>query len=312
MARWILKAAGARAISLLPASQRWHYLVQKRLTRSLRVDRDDFDLRLRRCRNHLEDYLGHSPVPKPDFNALELGTGWFPFTPIGLFLCGAANVTTVDKQPFLRRMDVEHALDRLIQSSDEGDLQAHLPQLQDERIERIRRVRAASGSMTVEALLGELSIEVRVGDVRRLPLAPSSADLICSDGTLQAIPEPQLKEILLTFGSLAKDSAVMSHDMAFKDAFAVFDQSIGPLNYLKFSDGVWRAMGEPLNRLRASDYRSLHERTGWQIVREEGVELAPHDALEDVRLARRFRHYAPDDLRVIRSRMVSVPIETEG
>ena len=30
----------------------------------------------------------HSPAP--GFTAYELGTGWFPIIPIGLYLCGAA------------------------------------------------------------------------------------------------------------------------------------------------------------------------------------------------------------------------------
>src|SRR5688500_16514729 len=142
MAKWVLKAVGGRAISLLPASERWHYLVQRRLTRSLRVDFDDFALRLRRCRQHLEDYFTDSPSPAPAFTALELGTGWFPFTPIGLFLCGAEGVTTVDKQPFLRRAYVEHTLDRLIKSADDGELRSHLPHMKDDRLELLRAARA--------------------------------------------------------------------------------------------------------------------------------------------------------------------------
>jgi hypothetical protein len=312
MARWLLKAGGARVLTLLPASERWHYLAQSRLTRSLRVDPDDFALRLRRCRQHIEDYFSNGPSPTPAFTALELGTGWFPFTPIGLFLCGAERVVTVDKQPFLRRVYVEQALDHLIQSGDQGELKSHLPQMNDERLDLIRRARAASAGTTMEGLLGELRIEVMVGDIRQLELRPASIDLICSDGTLQAIPELQLRDILITFKRLARDAAVMTHDVAFKDAFAVFDHSIGPLNYLRFSDRVWRALGEPLNRLRVSDLRRLHDRTGWRIVREEDVELASPEALEDVRLARRFRHYAPADLRVIRTRMISVPDGTDG
>jgi len=314
MARWILKAAGARAISALPAGRRVrvHYLAQRRLTRSLRVDADDFWLRLGRCRKHLEDYFTRSPSPARDFTALELGTGWFPFTPIGLFLCGARAVRTVDKEPFLRRTHVEHAVDRLLQCGRAGQLKAHLPLLDEERLERLRHVRARSAELSVEALLRELGIEVGVGDVREVDLTPAAIDLICSDGTLQAIPEPQLADILVTFREVGSDSAVMSHEVAMKDAFAVFDHSIGPLNYLKFSDGMWRALGQPLNRLRASDYRRLHEQAGWRIVGEEGVELAREEALEEIRLAKRFHRYESEDLRVIRSRVVSVPLKGGG
>lgn len=309
MARWILKAAGARALSALPGSRRWHYLAQRRVTRSLRVDADDFALRLGRCRKHLEDYLARAPSQANDFTVLELGTGWFPFTPIGLFLCGAGTVVTVDKEPFLRRLHVEHALDRLMEAGRAGQLKIHLPQFDGARFERLQRVRARSLEMSVGAMLGALGIEVRVGDVREAELASGTVDLICSDGTLQAIPEQQLADILVKFRQFAKDSAVMSHEVAMKDAFAVFDRSIGPLNYLKFSDGTWRVLGQPLNRLRASDFRRLHERAGWRVIGEEDVELARAETLAGLRLAPRFQRYESEDLRVIRSRIVSVPDE---
>src|SRR5438045_242194 len=101
MPHWLIKSAIHRAISLLPASHWWNELLQTYGTHSLQLGPERFELRLEYCRRHLE-HLFEVQSPRPTgFAVLELGTGWYPIVPIGLYLCGASEVWTYDIAPLL-------------------------------------------------------------------------------------------------------------------------------------------------------------------------------------------------------------------
>src|SRR4051812_34577729 len=103
MPHWLIKSALHRAISLLPASHWWNDLFQTHVTRSMGLGAGRFELRLEHCRQHLENFFSQSPErQRGSFSVLELGTGWYPIVPVGLFLCGAADIWTFDIAPLLR------------------------------------------------------------------------------------------------------------------------------------------------------------------------------------------------------------------
>jgi hypothetical protein len=105
---------------------------------------------------------------------------------------------------------------------------------------------------------------------------------------------------------LRPDGAVSSR-IDLSDHFSHFDHSLSPYNYLRYSDRTWRLVNSELlhqNRLRRSDYVSAFERAGLAVVAERP--WRPKAALPDD-LDPRFRGYAPDDLAVVRLRIVAVP-----
>src|SRR5215470_12286918 len=102
MPHWLIKAAVQRAISWLPASQTWNSLFQTHVTRSLELTPERFEARLDYCRIHVENYTEARPNSPAGFSVLEVGTGWYPVVPIGLFLCGAGPIQTFDIDPLLR------------------------------------------------------------------------------------------------------------------------------------------------------------------------------------------------------------------
>ena len=61
-----------------------------------------------------------------------------------------------------------------------------------------------------------------------------------------------------------------------------------------------------MNRWRLSDYRSLHDLTGWRVVDEASVRGRPAN-LHKVPLASRFAGYDEADLLVLKTTMTSVP-----
>src|SRR5437879_9381556 len=102
MPHWLIKAALHRAISWLPASHHWNALFQQYVSRSLDLSRPRFEHRLDCCRLHLDHFLEVRPNCVRDFKVAEVGTGWFPVVPVGLFLCGAGEIWTFDIASLVR------------------------------------------------------------------------------------------------------------------------------------------------------------------------------------------------------------------
>src|SRR2546426_1180464 len=112
MPHWLIKSAIHRAISLLPRPQRWNEWFQEHVTRSLQLGEGEFEWKLKMCRRYVEDFSQLRPQAASDFTALELGTGWYPIVPVGLYLCGASEVWTFDIDPLLRRDRLKVLLNR--------------------------------------------------------------------------------------------------------------------------------------------------------------------------------------------------------
>ena len=53
-----------------------------------------FEDRLNHCREHYKNFRKHNSTQ--NFSHLEIGTGWYPVVPTGMFLYGAGSITTVD------------------------------------------------------------------------------------------------------------------------------------------------------------------------------------------------------------------------
>src|SRR3712207_9454831 len=99
---WLLKAAPQGAIASAPLGDRLDRAARVHVTRSLTLGQSAFATKLRQCRHHVSRARairggGRTFSPR----VLELGTGWYPIVPIGLWLCGASRVTTLDKNPLL-------------------------------------------------------------------------------------------------------------------------------------------------------------------------------------------------------------------
>src|SRR5579871_1097540 len=100
MGKWMAKAMMQGIISLLPGSTLINYNVQRYITRSLRVARETPASRLRLCVEHLNRYISvQGKLPR---NVLELGTGWFPTVPLGLYLSGVELIYSIDIQPLIQ------------------------------------------------------------------------------------------------------------------------------------------------------------------------------------------------------------------
>jgi hypothetical protein len=310
---WLLKAAVQSGLSVLPNNHVWNYLLQRHVTRTLDLRPEWFDLKLRQSRRHIEWYLAARPDRSSPRFVFELGTGWYPVLPLALYVCGAKRIWTVDKMPWLRADAVSATISLFVSYADSGRLLHILPWARQDRVTELRRILEGAQLRPASRILNRLGICPSAGDARQTGLRTASVDFLVSIGVLEYIPEDVLGGIFAEFGRIASRDAVMSHYIGMGDDYAIFDRSITPYNFLKYSRSMWRLFTSPLhyqNRLRLSDYRRVHRAAGFSIVWEDLLTGSPAD-LDRVRLADEFRRYPREELLVVKAWLVSVPAVPE-
>jgi hypothetical protein len=301
---WKTKALIQGTLSRMPKAKFWNQAIQRRITRSLILDQEKFQAKLGFGREHVRN-LTRSRGAVAGFTVLELGTGRFPIVPLYMFLCGAERVISLDITQLLRNHTVRDTL-RMYQ------VQLSLGHLREARPERREKfLEIVSGQETRLGIdtLRQFNIEAIVGDARQTALPGRSFDLLVSNTTLEHIPRQILVEIFKHYRDLARRDAVMSHFIDMRDHYAEWDHSITVYNFMRYSERDWRWFNNSLlyqNRLRISDYRSIHAEAAWEIV-SETADPGSRREFDSVPLAGEFRAYAERDLLVPTCWMVSHP-----
>jgi Methyltransferase domain len=311
MASWLLKAFAQRSIAALPNPHFWNELLQERVMHSLELTDERFDRSLTNCRNHLEQFRRYSATGRGSFSAFELGTGWFPVVPIGLFLSGAREVWTWDIAPLLKFNRLKLTMGRFLEFDQGQRLQAYLPVVPESAamLRELMMLFESPERLEPVQLLERIGIHYRVGNASRSGLAPETVDLIISDVVLEHLSLDVLYDIFREFRRIAAPNAVMSHSIGLGDQYASFDSSITQFNFLRFSDWLWRLLNNPiipLNRLRISDYRRAIRDSRFQIVHESNIRGDPTE-LARTPVAARFRDYDVDDLLVLYTELTAIP-----
>jgi len=304
---WILKALIQRILSLTPYQHFCNRFLQQHATRSLRLDQRVMETKLAQCKKHLDNYLANGGMGGRRFAALELGAGWHPIVPVGLSLCGASPMWTVDRQALLRREAVREVLAWFCELQEQGTLSGLLPGAEVKRLSNLRRVLSHADTQTPKQLLEAAGVTFLVCDASNTGLPSASIDLFVSNNTLEHIRGENLAGILAEFRRLGRPQAMMSHLIDMRDHYADFDPSITVYNFLKFSSRWWFLFNNPLhfqNRLRVSDYHRIHERAGWAIQGEESVE-GPLSDFRKIQPTKDFKDYSERDLLIVESWLVS-------
>lgn len=299
----MIKAAIQGGLSKLPNPQRWNHLFQKYVTRSLDLKDDYFLTKWQQCETHIANYGAHAREESPSFIGLEIGTGWFPVSPIGMVLNGAAKFYTIDMQDLLKHECVVKTLERYHNHIQAGSVRVR----RKDALDVIERLLARKDSLDGRELLAELGIECIIKDVRDSGLADDSIDLICSNNTLEHIPRNVIEEIFREFSRISSFGGIMSHHIDLSDHYVSFDPNINVYNFLRFSDREWRKFNNDLqyvNRLRVSDYREIHEECGWELEYENSISESIEE-LRKIPVHPQFGKYSEGDLAVYITWMVS-------
>jgi hypothetical protein len=305
LAKWILKAAVQKTISLLPNGHKINYLFQKHVTK-MRLDDALMDQALRHCADHIR-HVHEDEKTLSGLVTLELGTGWYPVVPIGLFLCGAERVVTIDLTPLLRADNLIVTLKKFCEYAERGKLTSGLPGIDAARLRALISLTARAEQMTVDQMLANLHVEYIVDDARQLKLPDESVSLIHSNDVFEHIYPSVLVEILTEFKRVGKKGGLMSHFVDMSDHFFHFDKSISIYNFLRYSEKQWKLIDNsvaPQSRLRVNEYRALYRDAAIPISREE---LRPGDPqeLQNIPLATRFRDMPPSAAAVTHAYLIS-------
>jgi len=265
---WRAKAIIQKTLAMLPdcLSYRLYSLMQKRFGALKRV-KPEIRVLMARDLVQLIELQGVSAEGKTFF---ELGTGWFCGTPLGLWLCGAKEVVTVDLNPYLQEGLVLQEVTYLVNHSDQisalfgkhGELSIFR-----ERLNELRRKRPQKLAEVLS--LASIQYWSRF-DARRTTLPARSVDCYFSHYVLQHIPQDSLREILSEARRILNPNGLMVHYIDAGDQFSRADNAITEINFLQFDEATWRRYAGNRyayhNRLRASDYLDLIHQAGFTVL----------------------------------------------
>ncbi len=305
MAKWILKAVIQKGISYLPAKNKINYFFQKYVTKGVRLTDAHFEGKLGQARNHVQ-YFRKYHTRHEGFTALELGTGWYPVVPVGLYLCGAGKVATVDLSDLMRYENILTAIRKFKEYQEAGKLQEWLPHALPDRTQQLFALLSDAPAERTE-LLAKLGTQYHVADARKLGLTDQWADLIVSNNVLEHIYPEILKEILQEFKRISKSDGISSHFIDMSDHFAHMDKSINIYNFLKFSEGQWKLIDnsiQPQNRLRINHYHDMYRQLGLNVL-EQVDRPGSIDELLSVKLHSNFASIDPRIAAVSHSQLIS-------
>jgi len=286
MSIWIAKAVVQKTISFLPFKHSLNYLFQKHITKGVLLTDFLFEDKLVHCRNHLSHFSKHGSNKKE--KSLEIGTGWYPIVPIGLYLSGFQQIVSIDIECLLTVESIYQTIDKYIDYAESGKLSAFITSIDPSRMEALKKIDRKIASRT--ALLREMNIIVKIADARKTDFVSDSFDLINSNNTFEHIPEEILRPILFELKRILAPDGLMSHYIDMSDHFAHFDKSISIYNFLKYSDESWQRIDnsiQPQNRLRYYDYKKMLSAQGLKIIVEE-LEKGEVSILKSIQRDKKF------------------------
>lgn len=296
---WRLKAMVQNIIASLPFSNATYYLVQRSLG-SLRPGRRDPREWLTAAvqmvnwiRSYGRDVAGKS--------FLEVGTGRAIDLPLGLWLCGASHVLTVDLNRYLSSAVVKESLKFLHDHRDQ--IASIFDGIEKDDLFQDRFDRLLNFNGGLADLLRMTRIEyVSPADAAHLSVDSGSFDFHISYTVMEHIPPEVIVAILLEARRLLKPDGLLLHHIDCSDHFSHSDKSISAINFLQFSEAEWSKLaGNQFmyhNRLRAYEYIELFKCAGVKIIRErQAIDENSLQILKNgFRLHERFRGLEPEKL----------------
>jgi SAM-dependent methyltransferase len=298
---WVLKAVIQKALSFLPFPHAANFLFQKYVTKGVRLTDALFEDKLTHCKNHLHYFSLYAAAPAA--SSLEIGTGWYPIVPLGLYLSGFHDIVSIDISDLLTTASIHQTIQRYRSYIESGRLISFLHQVDMDRFEKLKELLLINEPP--HELLKRINIQIIIGDARHVSRPDASFDLINSNNTFEHIYPGILSDIAREFKRLLKPAGIMSHQIDMSDHFAHLDKSITIYNFLKFSDSQWARIDnniQPQNRLRVSDFRKIFIGLGLTIACEQNRD-GDVNQIKALRpqLADKYKSYSDTDLAVSHS-----------
>jgi len=297
-APWWIKAGAQAALSLLPFGQALNYRLQ--IWNGFYANfRWAVECNIKYLRDIIET-TSRCGLPLQGAHTLEVGTGWIPTLPLGMHLLGA-EVHTYDHVHHLRTAN----LTKLTALYPEYlPIMAQAAQCDVALLEaRLRDFTAAANDhISVDDWFRPFGIHYHApADASRSGLPSGSLDFYFSVAVLEHVSIAAVKAMLREAYRTLRPGGLTYHVIGMFDHYTSVDPSITRVNFLKFGDFTWRVIGQNKihyhNRLRESEFISLFEQAGFEIVdRRSEVDEPSLKALETMRLCPRYRAFDKRDL----------------
>ncbi|MCB1521836.1 MAG: class I SAM-dependent methyltransferase [Hyphomicrobiaceae bacterium] len=279
--KWQTKAAAIGLIESLPMSDTLYYNLQRRVTKSLPrkfsqkyLDYLDWHIK------NIETHLGSCANAK----VFEFGAGWDLFYNVWLYCHGVDSQILVDLKPNAKIDLINHEISRC-QALTEIDVP--------------RRPQRTITSLADLRSIGVTYIAPR--DARDTKLDDGSVNVVLSTNTMEHVPFDQLEPILVEARRILAPGGIVSSRVDYADHYSYVDRSIGPYNYMRFSDEEWKRFNPSnhfQNRRRHCEYVALFKKAGFEIVADERLIEYPDARVPDAsELADRFKGFSNEDLR---------------
>ncbi len=262
---WRVKGAIQRVLGKVPAGDRLHFHLQRRLGGLRTLDRE--------IEAKVEDWrlmVGHlrtAGFKVAGTRFFEMGTGWYTTFPFCLYLAGARSVDTCDLN---RHLDPE-----LVKAMAKA-LERHLAMIAEETgstrgevdVRYKMLTKALDQGESVEGATGGVVRYRAPADASKTGLADASLDVVFSNSVLEHVPGDVIAACLTESRRILRSQGVVFHSVNCGDHYAYTDSKIHQLNYLKFSDDEWERWNNAFlyqNRLRAIDFTDLARAAGFTI-----------------------------------------------
>jgi SAM-dependent methyltransferase len=286
-----------KVLGYVPAGEDLHHWLQMRggglanFARECDVRVDDWRL--------MAGHLAAVGVPIAGSRFVEMGTGWYPTLPFGLFLGGAEHVITIDLNRHVRPELVVALGDRL------GE---HLPLIADKSGRALDDVKSAHAAMrlalhqgaSIEEATGGV-VEYRApGDASDTGLPSKSIDVFFSNSVLEHVPADVIAACFAEARRVLRSGGITFQSVNCGDHYAYVDKRIHQLNYLQYSDAQWEKWNNRFlyqNRLRAIDFVQLAKQAGFAIELDTSRASAERlKQLDGLRVAPQFDRYTREQL----------------
>lgn len=303
--KWHLKAVIQKAISFVPVyGHQINFLFQKYITKGVQLTDHYFGLKSRHLFDNFKNIREHQGQ---DVVLLEIGSGWYPTIPIGMYLLGIDKVLTYDIVDLMEKDNVIEVGQRFLK--ERGALESKYGvSFDDERVRVLQDALANQGRLSRTELLKQLGIEYITGDlVGDNLIQDKGVNTVVSNNTFEHISKPLLERLMDYLAKTCAPETVMTHFIDMTDHYAHLDSSITVYNFLKFSPSQWRWIDnsiQPMNRLRFPEYIKLHERFGFVV---EEIQKWPYNLadLDRQTIHADFEQYRKEDIALCHAYVVS-------
>ncbi len=249
---WRAKSLTIALVEKMPFSGQIYYLLQRFVTRSVPRSAASIESVVKHEQRHLESFRKFTGRAMPE-EIFEFGAGWDLCGAVVRHELGAPRQRMVDLNRLASAWQINHVIAYLAERANGG--------IEPKLFKSLEDFEVATGISYAAPF-----------DARDTGYADDCIDLIASTNTLEHIPVGDIQAILAECRRILRSDGLMSMKIDYSDHYSHADASIGPYNFLRFSEADWRTYNHSnhfQSRLRHCDYARLFRDAGFTTLHEE-------------------------------------------